>query len=698
MVEAGKSENHPGRDGRREGVVRPDQPVFISYASQDVAIASRVCAALESADVPCWIAPREVQPGESYAAAIVNAINSCKMLVLVLSKGAIASSHVMREVERASSKNRPILSVRLDATALPPDLEYFLSANHWLDASGGPLEQILPALVEAVKGRASTDPAASALPSAGDPSSGRPKYWAVIALAAAIAVGVAAFIADRFWAKKDVTRLASIVAVSGGAPSSGAPTVNERSIAVLPFADMSEKHDQEYFSDGMTEEIIDLLVKIPGLKVPARTSSLYFKGKSTQIPEIARQLGVMNVLEGSIRRSGSHLRVTAQLVRADNGFHVWSETYDRQLDDVFKTQDEIAGAVVKALKVSLTGGESPTAIPTTSNEAYELYLRARSLIGHASEKETIEAYHDLRRAVTLDPKFARAWASLSEVLSNDNADWTLVFGHKLASSQATTVDLSDWGSVWGQAREDARSAAEQAIRLAPELADAHVARAEVLGRLDRDWKSAEAEIHRALELEPGNAAATELAADFTLTLGRIPESAQLAQAALRLDPLGPAWGQIGWALFAAGELNDAAGAFHKEVELYPSASNTHFRYASVLIAQGKADAAMAEYRLETLQGLREVGTALALDALGRHAEATQAMALTEPVWGNAMAYQIAYFYAGRGDADRAFVWLDRAYRQRDGGLEGLKIDPRFKNIRQDPRYAQLLRKLNVPEN
>ena len=458
---------------------------------------------------------------------------------------------------------------------------------------------------------------------------------------------------------------------------------------------MSEKRDQEYFSDGMTEEIIDLLVKIPGLKVPARTSSFYFKGKSTQIPEIARQLGVMNVLEGSIRKSGSHLRVTAQLVRADNGFHVWSETYDRQLDDVFKTQDEIAGAVVKALKVSLADAETPTAIPTTSNEAYELYLRSRALLEHASEQETIEAYRALRRAVTLDPKFARAWASLADVLGQDNANWIIVYGNKPA--QATT-DLSDWGTVWGRAREDARAAAEQAIRLAPELPEAHVAKAKVLGGLDKDWTAAEAEIHRALELDPSNVAATNVAADYALSLGRIAESLQFAQLELKLDPLGNAWGQIGWAQYAAGNLEEAAEAFRREVELYPTASNAHFRYATVLLAQGKPDAALLEYRQESLKGLQDFGIALALDALGRHEEASQAIAHTESVWGNAVAYQIAYFYAARNDADRTFAWLDRAYRQRDGGLEILKTEPHFRNLRKDPRFAQLLKKLNLPVN
>jgi TolB-like protein len=684
MVDSGQSERSP------------EPRAFISYASQDVAVANQMCAALESSGVSCCIAPRDVLPGESYAAAIVSAISSCRMLVLVLSKGAIESPHVMREVERASSKNRMILSVRLDASVLPPDLEYFLSANHWLDASGGAIEQALPALVDAVKGRVSRKPIPTDKPTTSDKGSRPSSSRLLIGVAAAIGLAAAAYLAVLTW-KAPVGAPPPAPAVPMSA-SSAETAPNERSIAVLPFADMSEKHDQEYFSDGMTEEIIDLLVKIPDLKVPARTSSFYFKGKSTQIPDIARQLGVMNVLEGSVRKSGNHLRVTAQLVRANSGFHVWSETYDRQLDDVFKTQDEIAGAVVRALKVSLGAGGSPAAVPTTSKEAYELYLRARTLIGHESDQETIEGYRDLRRAVTLDPKFAPAWASLADMLSRDNADWTAVFGNKPSPAAAKSVDLSDWGDSWGQAREEARLAAEQAIKLGPELAESHVARARVLGTLDKDWTSAEVEIHRALELEPGNAAATELAADYALALGRIADSLKLAEAALKLDPLGSAWGQIGWANFAAGQLNDAARAFGKEIELYPIASMAHFRLASVFLAQGKPDAALAEYQQETLEGARDVGTGLALDALGRHGEAEKAIAHAETVWGNAMAFQIVLFYAARADTDRAFYWLERAYRQRDGGMEILGIEPRFKNLRQDPRFAQLLRKVNLPLN
>src|SRR3984957_1157241 len=234
--------------------------IFISYASQDVAVADKLCAALEASGFPCWIAPRDVRAGESYAAAIVQAINDCKMLVLVLSKSASESSHVLREVERASSKKRPVLVVRMDTAGLPPDLEYFLSANQWLDASRGPLEQILPALIASVRGR---DAGKVTLPPS-IPSKPSFRLRARALLLALVVVGLGGVLAAKFWLSKRVTE--APVAQVAHATTPAATAITEKSIAVLPFTDMSEKKDQEYFSDGLSEELIDLLTKIPELR------------------------------------------------------------------------------------------------------------------------------------------------------------------------------------------------------------------------------------------------------------------------------------------------------------------------------------------------------------------------------------------------------------------------------------------------
>ena len=375
--------------------------VFISYASRDVGVAEELCAALETASLPCWIAPRDVLAGESYAAAIVQAINSCRMLVLVLSKNAIESPHVLREVERASSKRRPVLSVRMDATGLPPELEYFLSANQWLDASGGPIERILPALIESVRGRdagetgreargtdtAAARPRADLVPSpVPSTSSSRWRKPALVAALAVMAVGLAYVLADKLWLSKRGDEQKSLVEAT--------PAIPDKSIAVLPFVDLSEKKDQEYFSDGLSEELLNLLAKIPELKVAGRTSSFYYKGKAVKLAEMARELHVAHLLEGSVRKSGNRVRVTAQLVRADNGYHLWSQTYDRELDDIFKVQDEIATAVAGVLKLKLLPDLKVLSAGnrTTNPAAHTQYLLGRQFFNRTNTD-------DFRRAV-----------------------------------------------------------------------------------------------------------------------------------------------------------------------------------------------------------------------------------------------------------------------------------------------------------
>jgi hypothetical protein len=398
-----------------------------------------------------------------------------------------------------------------------------------------------------------------------------------------------------------------------------------------------------------------------------------------------------------VRKSGNYLRVTAQLVRADNGYHVWSETYDRQLDDIFKMQDEIAGAVVKALKVSLLEKEASSATLTTSSEAYELYLQARSLINRESSDDILKAYADLQQAVTLDPKFALAWATLAEILAQDNVEWYRVFNHVDSTSQTQGNPLPDWGWAFAQAGAAARAAAEQAVKLRPDLPESHAAMAEVLEWVDWDWAAADAQLKRARELEPGNARITLAAAQIAIDLGRVSEGLQLAHRAAALDPLGQATRVIGWGQYVSGALDEAQQSRRKLIELYPTAREAHYHYALVLLARGESHAALSEFERESLAGFFAVGPPLGLDALGRPSDADRAIAIAEQKYGNVMAYQIAYIYASRKDFDRTFYWLERAYRQHDGGLAYLKVDPMFRNLKGDPRYTALLRKLRLPE-
>src|ERR1700733_11434195 len=388
--------------------------VFISYASQDTAVAQRLCATLEAAGLPCWIAPRDVRAGESYAAAIVQAINTCRMLVLVLSKSAIESSHVLREVERASSKKRPVLSIRMDATPLPPDLEYFLSANQWLDASGGPIEQILPALVEAVRDHDSApgaSPTAARSGSAPVPSpvpqtSAFPWRTRAIAIALAVAaVGVAFILTNKLWLSKYVAATQTTTAAAN--------VVSDKSIAVLPFLDLSEKKDQEYFAKGIAEEVLDRLAKVPGLRVVGGTSSFQFKGKSADSASVGAALGVSYLLEGSVRREAGRVRVAAQLIEAQTGSERWSDRFDSDVVDVLQVQDAIAAELARALQITVEADTAPRT-SVKSAQALDAYLRGLQSLDGNTQESTEAAVAQFQQALSLDPTFAPAANGLAK--------------------------------------------------------------------------------------------------------------------------------------------------------------------------------------------------------------------------------------------------------------------------------------------
>jgi TolB-like protein/Tfp pilus assembly protein PilF len=692
-------------EGGDEKASRSTPPVFISYASQDAAVANAVVEALERQGVRCWIAPRDVVPGEFYAGAIVHAIDAAKVIVIVLSESAATSQHVLREVERASSKRHPVVAFRTDLAPMPAELEYFLNTSHWLDASAVGVEHALPKLLDAVQ-RAMVagavappgDSSVAAKPVANltqQPPITRPASHRVnrpvLAVSVLVALGLGYFAADKLWFSKRTAGERPAATLVAPAATLVAPAVSEKSVAVLPFLDMSEKKDQEYFADGLSEELIDMLTKIPDLRVPARTSSFYFKGKSEDIPTIARRLMVAHVLEGSVRKYGNHLRVTAQLVRADNGYHLWSETYDRNLDDIFKVQDDIAGSVVKALKMSIMKAEVPRVAPTANSEAYTLYLQAVSLARLSTSADSLLAHDDLQRALLLDPKFALAWAALAELYTDDAVDWSPL------RSQYGLSENTSYLVIKKRVDAAARNAAERALKLDPTLAQAHLAMARVVYWNDWNWDATAAELKKAHELDPGSAEITEAAADLAITTGRIAEGLQLAILAAAQDPLGTAYWEIGAARHRLGALDEAAAAYQHLVELYPTGNGNHFRYALALLSRHSAHAALDEMEREHSPTYRQAGLPLALDTLGRRIEADRELAVVEQRWGDGMAYQISYVYASRNDVDHAIYWLERAYQQHDGGLLSMKYDPMLTNVEHDLRYKALLRKMNLPE-
>ncbi len=658
----------------------PGRDVFISYASHDKSVADATCEALESAGVACWIAPRNVTPGEFYAESIVHAIDSAKVIVLVLSQHAAASQHVLREVERASSKRYPVVSFRIDAAPLPAGLAYFLNSSHWLDASVTGTAQAVPRLVAAVK-NALARPSAVAPTDTGPPVATRTnqrRRRVLVGSGAIILTALAYLATDKFLLSKHSMTQQPVASI----PATSKPPVvpiTDKSVAVLPFADMSEKHDQEYFGDGMAEEILDLLAKIPGLHVPARTSSFYFKGKSEDIPTIARRLMVANVLEGSVRKSGNQVRVTVQLVRADNGYHLWSETYDRTLDDLFKVQDEIAGEVVKALKISMGTDAVTRTVPTNSAEAHGLLLQAHFLLYRGSEDDLRKAASYYQRAIDIDPNFAEAWAGLSTALTTESPSTKQAREH---------------------VNELALHAAERAIALDPKLAGAHFALGMVHYFQDWDWAAANTEYELARSLDPGNSGALNNAGLLAAAHGRLSDALRLCQQAVARDPLNYfAYQNLAYTYYAMGQFNEALAAARKVVELAPTAPGSYATLAQMLLAAGQKDEALVEVEKELDPGSRAYALARGYTVLARKHDADAAAATFEKHFSAGWPYGIAQVYALRGDRDQAFSWLNRAYQQHDSAIIGIPpvtVDPDMRNLHGDPRWAAFLRKMNLP--
>jgi TolB-like protein/Flp pilus assembly protein TadD len=659
--------------------------VFISYASQDAAVAGALVEALERHGVKCWIAPRDVKAGALYADAIARAISGAKAFVLVLSESAIASSHVSKEIERASSKKRPIVALRIDAAPLTPALEYFLSESQWVEAQTGSMEAAYAKLIEDIPDPARTaprnTPAVALEVSAATARVAHPKLrfnW--ILLAAGTVLVVVGLLAYKFWISSRVAQ-EKPVAMSSLAPAvvvPRQPTISENSVAVLPFVDMSEKKDQEYFSDGLSEELIDMLTKIPDLRVPARTSSFSFKGKQATIADIAKALSVAHVLEGSVRKAGNHLRITAQLVRADNGYHLWSATYDRQLDDIFKVQDEIAGAVVKALKVSLMGGSLPETTGAQNIEAFNLFLQARSMWRQANEPAAFKRVVEyLRRVVDADPQFADAWALLSRALL----------------AEAIPLDAPPDN----QLMEEARRAAHQALKVNSALPGPHLAYASIVLCSDLDVRGARAQIQQALDLDPNSTDALHWAAWLSMVRGQFEKALELAQKSTAIDPVNPtAYRDLAWIYYFAGKDTEALLASRKMLDLDPGKHRVHHRLAAfLLVGRGDPAGALGEIEGEKEERQNCSCLVLAYDALARKREADAALANLEQHHAAENAFDIGIVYATRGELDQAFQWLDRAYRQRDIGLLSLKVGRYVKNLRSDPRYNPFLRKLGL---
>jgi serine/threonine protein kinase/tetratricopeptide (TPR) repeat protein len=463
------------------------------------------------------------------------------------------------------------------------------------------------------------------------------------------------------------------------------------SIAVLPFANRSRDPDDEYFSDGLADELLNVLAKIPGLRVAARSSAFTFKGKEVTVAEVGHALHVATVLEGSVRKSGNRVRIAVQLVKVSDGFDLWSETYDRTLEDIFAVQDDIAQSVVKELRTTLLGeeahskasGEVKADVAAAargrgeSGEAHRLFLQGRYMVERLGRQEIQKGIEYLQQAVAVDPAHALAWAWLSR------ARW-----HEAGFGWAPIAE--------GYSR--ARDAALRALELEPGLAEAHLALGTIQLYHDWDWNSADASFRRALELAPGSSEALRSAGVLARDLGRFEESMALGRRAVEQDPLGAGGHSLlGMSCRAAGRLEDAEAAYRKALEISPGKVAGHMMLSLVLLAQGRIDEALAEAVSEPEEWARLTGLATVQYARGFRDESDRALGDLIGKYAGDAAYQIGAIYAIRGDTEAALEWMDRAYLQRDAGLADLGTEPMFASLRADPRWGALLRKMGLPD-
>jgi len=505
--------------------------------------------------------------------------------------------------------------------------------------------------------------------------------YAIIAL---LVLAIALFAFDRFAPRRTAEGPAAQAAVSAPAAAATLPkppsaAADDHSIAVLPFVDMSQAHDQEYFSDGLSEELLNLLAQMPQLRVIARTSSFAFKGKEVGVADIAKTLGVAHVLEGSVRKSGDTLRITAQLIRTTDSSHLWSETYDRQLTDVFKVQDEIAAAVVAQLKVKLLPAQQVTNPHRTANtEAYNQYLLGNQFFNRSTTDGYRRAIAAYNRAIALDPNFAAAHAGLC-------------YAELYAGDYAESVDEN------AAARKRATAAAEKAIALGPDVADGYAARGWIRASITWDWDGGRHDFEKALALEPGNALILRRQGLLMQNLGRVPEAIEATRKSIEVDPLSSsAWNNLGsMYLSDPARRRDAREAIERSLAINPESDFALANLATLELLEGQPQKALdVIHRAGDIW--KQFGVAMAEHSLGHAAQSQQALDELIAKFAPVSAYQVADVYAWRGETDKAFEWLERAYAQHDGGLAGIKTDPLFKSLWADPRYAALLKKLGLP--
>jgi adenylate cyclase len=468
--------------------------------------------------------------------------------------------------------------------------------------------------------------------------------------------------------------------VAADVPTSQPPLPpDHKSIAVLPFTDMSPEHNQQYMSDGIADEILNLLSQTSDLKVIARTSSFAFKGQNLDVAEIAKRLNVAHVLEGSVRTSGKNLRITAQLIRVADSTRAWSDKYDRPLDDIFVVQDEIAYAIAQTLQISLQGGTLERRKGGTRNlEAYQLFLRADEATDQDTRESLDAAERYAKQAIELDPNYGLAWDVLSDVAS-------------------LRADAGFVRSIDGY--EQARKFAQHSLQISPELVTARAKLGYIYQRLDWNWTAADAELKRALAIDPTDPSALNFAGILAITLGRSGEAERLLRAAQVRDPLDPfvMW-NLATTYYLADRFDESERTYRQLLAMAPSFGWTRPFLGKALLALGKPSEALTIIEDDPEELNRLMYLPIVLHALGKRAEAEEALEAQIKAVDKIGPFYVAQSFAFRGENDLALAWLERAYREKDSALVMIVGESLFERLADDPRYKAFLRKMKLPES
>ena len=683
--------------------------IFLSYAKQDTAPAKRICDALRASGLEVWFDQSELRGGDAWDQQIRKQIKECALFVPIISAHTQTRAEGYFRLEWHLAEQRTYLMAHDQHFLMPVVVDDTADAEarvperfrerQWTRLQGGAAS---PEFCDRVRRLVGATPAASRREGAPAPASGvsgaparspGPLRW--IVAAGVVAAAAVAFLyltprhnADNVAPAEPRAATVPVPAKTQEPAVTAAPaSTSDKSVAVLAFTNLSDDKDNEYFSDGISEELLTVLQKIPGLRVAARTSAFSFKGTNATAQEIGAKLGVADLVDGSVQKSGNRVRITARLSRAATGDELWSQTYTRELKDVFALQDELALAIVGELRGRLPGGGDQDATVvrdaarggTTNTEAYQEFLKGRFFETQFTEANAAKALGFLQHATELDPSYALAWAELAHA----------------------HIWYCDWAGQMSREQFDAhlgsaRSAVDKALSLDPDLPEGLAARFDLQLNFDFDAKAAAETGRRALAVAPDDPNVISGVCWIDMIYGKTDSSIELGRKAVALDPVNPrSHLTLAISLLFSGRYSEAREEFGRLNELNPALTYSHAGVGLAYVFEGKYAEAVAATQGETTIWSRLFVLSIAYTGLKQTADADATLSQLIQACADTAAYQIAEVYAFRGDGDHAFEWLERAKRQHDPGVIQVSTDPVFKNIQADPRWTVFIHSLGL---